>query len=336
MLSRRYLETTTSAGLALGFIIALAVPAVVLAGPISTPAPQFNARVAGVVTDADGNPLEGVKVTITMIYQDPNRPTPPIEVTTDDEGRYFVRETRIDRARISAELEGYEYYAVEVDLRLGRNTHDIVMSPPVVPEEVLRATAANEAYSLGVAAFDAGNYEEAIRYMEQARSNIDDNEENNQALAAITQNIGNSYLALGKYEEAVVAIKDWLERSPDSPDARLALAQAYNELGDTEAAAAEVEAAMATGAEDPESHYNMGVMMIDSGDVEGGIAEIEAAVALRPDFPLAHKQLGYAYARTGEYQKAIDHFELFLEQDPDSPEAADVQQFIAALRDMIG
>ena len=128
----------------------------------------------------------------------------------------------------------------------------------------------------------------------------------------------------------------WLERSPDNTAARLALAQAYNETGQTEAAEEQVEAAMSSGAQDPESHYNMGVMMIDGGDVEGGIAELETAVELRPDFPLAHKHLGYAYARTGEYQKAIDHFELFLEQDPDSPEAADVQQFIAALKDMIG
>jgi tetratricopeptide (TPR) repeat protein len=257
-------------------------------------------------------------------------------MTTDDEGFYFARNVPIERARITATLEGYAPFVLERDLRVGPNRIDIVMQPPEVPEEVLRATAASEAYAAGVAAFDAGNHEEAIRYMEQARSNIDDNEQNVAALTAISQNIAGSLLALGRYEDAVTEIQEWLRLSPDNPDARLALAQAYSELGDEEAAAAEVEAARAAGAQDPESHYNMGVMMIDSGDVENGIAELEAAVQIRPEFPLAHKHLGYAYARTGEYQKAIDHFELFLEQEPDSPEAADIQQFIAALKDMIG
>jgi tetratricopeptide (TPR) repeat protein len=336
MISRRFLRSATITSLAVALAMMASGPAGAMSGLESTSSFQFNARVSGKVTDVDGNPLEGVKVTITMVIQDPTRPFPPIEITTDDDGIYFARNVRIARARITATLEGYEPFDIERELRVGPNRIDIVMQPPEIPEEVLRATAASEAYEAGVTAFDAGDHEEAIRYMEQARSNIDDNEQNADALIAISQNIAGSLLALGRYEDAVSEIQEWLRLSPDDPDARLALAQAYNELGDDEAAAAEVAAARAAGSEDPESRYNMGVMMIDSGDVENGIAEIEAAVQIRPEFPLAHKQLGYAYARIGEYQKAIDHFELFLEQEPDSPEAADVQQFIAALRDMIG
>ena len=336
MQSRRCLRSTTISVLVLGSVFACLAPARAVGPDASARSPQFNSRVSGKVTDADGNALAGVKVVITMVLQDPDRPFEPIEMITGDDGVYFARNVRMARATITANLEGYEPFALERELRGGPNRIDIVMRPPEIPEEVLRASAASDAYSLGVAAFDAGNYEESIRYMEQARSNVDDNEQNADALAAIAQNAAGSYLALERYEEAVVEIQTWLRHSPDSADARLALAQAYNAMGDTEAAEAEMEAALATGAQDPESHYNMGVMMIDSGDVEGGIAEMEMAVQIRPDFPLAHKHLGYAYARTNEYQKAIDHFELFLEQDPDSPEAADVQQFIDALKSMIG
>ena len=336
MLLRRYLETTMLAGLALVMVLTLSASAGAIGERTSADSPQFNSRVSGKVTDAEGNALEGVRVVITMVLQDPDRPFEPIEMITGGDGVYFARNVRMARALITADLEGYAPFRMERELRGGPNRIDIVLQPPEIPEEVLRATAASDAYSLGVAAFDEGKYEEAIRYMEQARSNIDVNEQNNDALAAISQNVAGSYMAMGRYEEAVDEIQEWLRFSPDNPDARLALAQAYNEMGDTEAAASEFEAARAAGAQDPESHYNMGVMMIDSGDVEGGIAELEIAIEQRPDFPLAHKHLGYAYARTAEYQKAVDHFELFLEQDPDSPEAADVQQFIDALKDMIG
>ena len=336
MLSHRCLGSAMLVGLFLALTLTLALPAGAAGGAISAPSPQFNARVSGKVTDAEGNALAGVKVVITMVLQDPDRPVEPIEMITADDGIFFARNVRLARTRITANLEGYEPFEIEREMRVGPNRIDIVMQPPEIPEEVVRATMASDTYGLGVAAFNAGNHEEAISYMEQARSNIDDNEQNAAALAAISQVIAGSYMALGRYEEAVAEIQVWLRHSPDNTDARLALAQAYNELGDTEAAAAEVEAALATGAQDPESHYNMGVMMIDSGDVEGGIAELETAIQMRPDFPLAHKHLGYAYARTNEYQKAIDHFELFLVQDPDSPEAADVQQFIDALKSMIG
>jgi len=324
------------AGLTLVLVFTFSASAGAVSVYASADSPQFNSRVSGKVTDAEGNALEGVEVVITMVLQDPDRPFEPIEMITGDDGVYFARNVRMARALITANLEGYAPFQMERELRGGPNRIDIVLHVPEIPQAVLRATAASDAYALGVAAIQAGNHEEVIRQMEEARSNVDDNEQNNDALAAISQIVAGSYLALGKYEEAVAEIKEWLRHAPDSPDARLALSQAYTEMGDTEAAASELEAAMATGAEDPESHYNMGMMMIDSGDVEGGIAALEAAVQLRPDFPLAHKNLGYAYARTNEYQKAIDHFELFLVQEPDSPEAADVQQFIDALKSMIG
>ncbi len=337
MLSRRCLKNAVIASLALALGLILTIPAGAVSEPVLAYVHQYVARVVGTVTDADGNPLEGVKIVITMVHQDPAFvAVEPVEVVTDEEGSYFARDVRVAWVRITTDLEGYMPADVEVNLKLGANRRDIVLEPAGMLEDELRATEASDAYALGVEAFGAGNHAEAIRYMEQARSRLDDNEENNESLAAIAQNVSGSYLALRKYEEAVVEIREWLRLSPDNPDARVALSQAYNGLGDTDAAAAELEAARATGAQDPESHFNMGVMMIESGDVEGGIAELEMAIQLLPEFPLAHKNLGYAFARTSEYQKAVEHFELYLVQDPDAPDAADVQQFIDALKSMIG
>jgi regulator of sirC expression with transglutaminase-like and TPR domain len=53
-------------------------------------------------------------------------------------------------------------------------------------------------------------------------------------------------------------------------------------------------------------------------------------------YPLAYKNIGYAYARIEAYQKAVDSFEKYLEQAPEADDAAQIRDFITALKEMIG
>jgi regulator of sirC expression with transglutaminase-like and TPR domain len=76
--------------------------------------------------------------------------------------------------------------------------------------------------------------------------------------------------------------------------------------------------------------------MVNAGDVEAGIARMERAIELQPEYPLAYKNLGYAYARVEEYAKAIGAFEKYVEQAPDADDVAQIQDFIVALKEMIG
>ncbi len=93
---------------------------------------------------------------------------------------------------------------------------------------------------------------------------------------------------------------------------------------------------MALEPDDAMTRYNMGVIMINGGNREDGIRKLEEAIELQPEYPLAYKELGYAYAGTADYAKAIAALEKYIEQSPDAEDAAQIRDFIVALKEIIG
>jgi len=329
--ARRGVRAAALLGLAAFFamILALALPAEVSAA-------QFNATVRGKVTDVDGNPLEGVKVTVRKIGQDPSRPVAAIELETDDAGNYNARNVTIGDTSITFEYEGHELVEERRQLRAGPTRIDVTMKAIEVPEEFVRAQVANESYAAGVDAFNADNYAEAVTQMNNALRALADTPENAEPRAYVFALLGAAYSRQRMFDEAVEAFTTRLGYAPDDADAHLELAQALADSGDEAAAQPHFEAALALVPDDAVTQYNVGVTMVNAGDVEAGIARMERAIELQPEYPLAYKNLGYAYARVEEYAKAIGAFEKYVEQAPDADDVAQIQDFIAALKDLIG
>jgi tetratricopeptide (TPR) repeat protein len=315
----------------LATILALAFPP----APAEASAAQFNATVRGKVTDADGNPIAGVKVTIRKAAQDPSRPTDPIELETDEDGNYYARNVSLGDTFIVYEAEGLEPHEERRDLRPGPVRIDVTMKAVEVPEEFLRAQVANESYGAGVDAFNAGDYAAAATHMQAAADALAEDE--TEALTQVYAVLGAAYSRQRLFDEAIAAFTTRLQyASPDDATAHLDLAQALADAGDQEAARPHFEAALQLDPDDPVTQYNVGVTMVNAGDVEGGIARIERAIELQPEYPLAHKNLGYAYARQEQYAKAVAAFEKYLEQAPDADDAAQIRDFVVALKEMIG
>lgn len=318
-------------------VAALLATVLALAFPSPAAAFQFNATIRGKVTDVDGNPIEGVKVTVRKRMQDPTRPIAPVEVTTDEEGNYNARNIPLGETVLTFEYEGLETYEENRDLRRANPVRiDVTMKAVEIPETFMRAQVANDAYGAGVDAFNAGNNEEAIAQMNLALEALDDTPENAEARAQVFRLLGAAYLEQRQYDEAVEALTTRLAYTPDDADAHLDLAQALRESGDEAAARTHTDAAMGLEPDDAATQYNAGVRMVEAGDVEGGISHMERAIELQPVYPLAYKNLGYAYSRVEAYQKAVDAFEKYLEQEPESDDAAQIRDFITALKEMIG
>ena len=297
---------------------------------------QFTSTVRGKIVDADGNRLEGVKVTIEPTVQNFERPVEPIVIESNDDGDYFARNVVIGDLRLLFELEGYESLLLEQRVRAGPNRFDVTMNKPVIPDEVVRANIANDAYAAGRDAFNAGSYAEVVGYVKQALAATEDTAENAEALGYIYALLGRAYFEQRLFDDAIVAYREWIEYRPDIANPHIELAQSLAELGEQDEAAAEFQAAIDINPDDPLTHYNMGVVMVNAGNVAEGIAHIEKAIELQPEYPLAYKNLGDLYARTEEYAKAIAAFEKYLEQSPDARDAEEIQQFIVALKEMIG
>jgi tetratricopeptide (TPR) repeat protein len=306
-----------------------------LALPAPASAGQFNATVRGKVTGPDGEPLEGVKVVIRKVVQDPTRPIDPVELTTDEDGNYYARNVSLGDTILSFEYEGMEYLEEQRELRAGPVRIDVEMKAVEVPDEFVQAQVANDAYGTAADAFNAGDYSTAVTQAKAALEMLDDTPENAEALAYVYALLGASYSRQRMFDEAIDAFTKRLGYVQDAA-AHLELAQALADSGDQEAARPHFEAALELDPDDAMTQYNVGVTMVNANDVEAGIAHIERAIELQPVYPLAYKNLGYAYARVERYQDAINVFEKYLEQAPDAGDAAQIRDFIAALKEMIG
>jgi tetratricopeptide (TPR) repeat protein len=323
--------------LALAGLAAFLSLAAFAALPGDAAAAQFNASVRGRVSDAEGNPIQDVKVTIRKATQDPMRPVDPIELTTDEEGNYYARNVSLGDSIITYEMAGLETHEDRRELRVGPVRIDVEMKPAEVSESVATARVANDSYTAAVAAFNAGNYADAVTRLNEALGALTDTPDNGEAYVYVYALMGAAYSRQRLFDEAIDAFTRRLEyAAADDAQAHLDLAQALAESGDEVAARPHFEAALQLDPADAATQYNVGVTMVEAGDVEGGIARMERAIELQPVYPLAHKNLGFAYARTEQYAKAVAAFEKYLEQAPDAEDAAEIRDFVVALKEMIG
>jgi len=303
--------------------------------PAPAAAAQFNATVRGKVTGPDGEPIEGVKVVIRKVVQDPTRPVDPIELITDVDGNYYARTVSLGDTILSYEYEGMEYLEERRELRAGPVRIDVELKAVEVPEEFVEAQVANEAYGAAADAFNSGDYSTAVTQAKAALEVLDDTPENAEPLAYVYALLGAAYSRQRMFDEAIDAFTKRLGYVQDAA-AHLELAQALADSGDQDAARPHFEAALELDPDDAMTQYNVGVTMVNANDVEGGIAHIERAIELQPVYPLAYKNLGYAYARVERYQDAVNVFEKYIEQAPDAEDVAQIRDFIAALKEMIG
>lgn len=180
---------------------------------------QFNATVRGTVVDSDGNPLEGVTVTIRKQVQDPTRLFDPIELTTDEDGNFNARNVPIGATIVIFEYEGYEVHEETRRLRAGPVRLNVTMQPVVAPEEFVQAEAAvaldrDDAatqYNIGVTMVGAGDVAGGIAHIERAL-------ELQPEYPLALQNIGYAYARVEAYAKAVEAFDRYVEQAPDAED----------------------------------------------------------------------------------------------------------------------
>ncbi|MCH7823517.1 MAG: tetratricopeptide repeat protein [Acidobacteria bacterium] len=321
------------AAIALGAMLVLLFLAVF---PADAGAIQWNATVRGKVTDVDGNPLRGVKVTVEPLFQNRDNPVAPIVVETNDDGQFQARNVRLGDTTITFVFEGYETVVRQRPLRAGPVRINVTLEAVTVPDAVLQANIANEAYQAGREAFNAGTYGEVVSQMQAATEALEGTPDNAESLGYLYALMGRAYLEQRMFQQAAEAYRKWVEYHPDQTGPLIELAQALSESGDPEGATTYFEAALALQPDDAMTRYNMGVIMVNVGNLEDGIRKLEEAIELQPEYPLAYKNLGYAYARTEDYAEAIEAFDKYIEQSPDAEDTAQIQDFIVALKEIIG
>jgi len=309
-------------------------------------------NIRGKVTDAEGNPIEGVTIRIEGMEV-----ARKYTVETDAKGEYYHGGvTRQGTYRVIAKKEGYQSAFADglqasSDRRGDQGLVDFTLqrgqSGPLLFEltdeqiEEMKADAENAErrqksaaevrlnLDEGLQFFNQGEYEQALTVFNAALE-LDDQQ------PALWANVGNTHSKLNQNEQAVEAYQKAIDLAPEDPTLYQNMGGLYASMGDTEKARELYQKAVSLSAYgDPKdaavNYYNMGVTFINSGKSEEAIEALNKALEADPEYAEAHYQLGISMLGTGQMEESADHLKKYLELAPQGPNAEVAKQLVEQL-----
>jgi tetratricopeptide (TPR) repeat protein len=187
----------------------------------------------------------------------------------------------------------------------------------------------------GVSFHQSGKFEEAIDpltkyvavYKDEDMPGLD------KKLQAAAYYLGDSYINLGKYEEAVTALELCVGWSRTDADALYKLGIAYMNLGENEKAIENITIATdfdpnfvegfkalaeiyTSLGQDALSNYANGMVMYGNKEYDQALQLLLDSTQQKPDFSRSQLALGLTYEALGEFENARDAYKKSLSIDP--------------------
>ena len=273
------------------------------------------ASVGGTITDAEGNRLQGVKVTVFSSEESRSD-------MTNKKGRFRVMVMdSTQRLTIRIEKEGYESIEEPLEASVGESVNkNWVMTAVVATGELAGNSAAIEAYNAGATAFNAGDPALARSGFESALELDPDLIEARRVLTVV-------YFQLQEWDLAASAARLLSDVEPDN-DATLKIGfDASTQLGDRERAELFLDRLVALGpAPDTAKRlFNFGVGALREGNREAAVARFEQAIEMDPNLGVAYGGLASLYLEDGLYDKALESADRLLAVDPGSAEGLGIR-----------
>ena len=166
-------------------------------------------------------------------------------------------------------------------------------------------------YYLGIALFDLGARDEAIRELERVvQSGVKQ--------ADAFSSLGAGYLDAGRVDEALGALEQGLQLDPSRPDLRIQLARALRSKGQLENAQAQLEAitpavlgAVASGFQQQQIEFDLylerGLVALAQRRLAAAVAALQRTLSMDPNHGPSHRYLAEAYLGQGSYKRASEH-----------------------------
>ncbi|MCH7747010.1 MAG: carboxypeptidase regulatory-like domain-containing protein [Acidobacteria bacterium] len=188
----------------------------------------MSARIHGVVTDSDGEPVPDA----TIVVEFQGGVARKFELTTNDEGEFIQMGLQRGPYSVSVVKEGVGALNGTVTLRAGESfeMNMELLSPGEVIRESLSeaqlaeleaAEATTDAFNRGLAAARSGNLDEAATLLTSALDAVP-------ACAECQRNLGIVYTQMAEYAQAETAFKAALALQPDNAASYVGLAEIYN------------------------------------------------------------------------------------------------------------
>jgi Flp pilus assembly protein TadD len=157
----------------------------------------------------------------------------------------------------------------------------------------------------GLNLFVEGEFESAVSEFEKAVETGVTKYKPEEAYMAL----GNTYLELGRCDEAIEMQTRALEIDGDSVSAWVNLGAAYRLRGDLDEAEECYSKALDIDPEYAQLRSSLGTLYLIKNEPEKAIEEFERSIELKPDLEVAYGNAALAYAMTGDFDKAYEYLE---------------------------
>ncbi len=318
----------------------LAIGAVALGLAIlAMPAYAQSGQVRGKVLDAQGQPVDGAKVTIQNVETTGRS----LETKTNKKGEYIQIGLAPGKYKVTVS-KGDLTVTKDVQIHLDMAQLDFTLAPgqggaPMTKEEVAKqqakVKAVQQSFTDAVQLSNDGKNEEAIAKFQEVIATVPN-------CAECYANIGTVYGRMKKYDESEAAYKKAIELKPDFGEAYNGLATVYNAekkfdlAAEASKKATELSgaggAAGGTGGGNAAAVFNQGVILWNAGKIPEAQAQFEQAVKLDPNLAEAHYWLGMSLLNGGKTAEAKPQFEEYLKLAPTGQYADTAKSIVASIK----
>jgi len=305
----------------------------VMTGVLCAQEGRGSGRVTGLVKDSQGNPLEGVKITMESLQFKFT-----LEAVSATNGRWTIYGFGIGDYQFTAEKDGYVRAISRTTLSgINRNPEQLIVLKSL--EEIKGNTGTGKDSKVNFKnandLYDAGNYTDALAMFQAFL-------EKNPKYYKVNINIGNCHFKLKQYDEAVAAYQKVLEGMAAegvTMEGDATAAQVYAGIGeahmvrnDFDKAKEFFTKAIEIDPSDRALPYNVAEILFNAGNASEAVTYYRQAIAISPDWAKAHRQLGYALLNQGDMPGAITAFKTYLEKaDKEDPQVPVIRDLVSSL-----
>jgi tetratricopeptide (TPR) repeat protein len=285
------------------------------------------ARIQGIVKDGSGNPVEGVKITITT----PALTRFKLELTTDKNGKWgTILGNAVPPYTYKFEKTGYVPW--EMKKKIGVGSTEDVSTVLYTAEQAVATGKAEikkdpyvEAFNGAVEKFQAKDVPGALALAEEATT-LGPDKAGAWALAAKIAHTAKDWDKTIQFGEKALAL------DPEATDLYGFLVEACRQKGDKAKAAEYEKKYAAANPDNPDILYNQAVDLYNKSDFKAAEPVLRKVLEARPDYAKAHFLLGMTCVNLNKIPDMKQHLAEYLKLDPKGADVAVAKEMLDAFK----